>query len=64
MLVDKGRRPITYDDYYLIFGNSEIRLRSQEKIIFSNFGISNGYYASRGKNVSILLGGSPQQREL
>ena len=37
-------KAITYDDFYLIFGNSEIRIKSLEKKIFSNFGIANGYF--------------------
>ena len=44
----RDKRAITYDDYYLIFGNSEIRLRSLEFKLFSNFGISNIFYDSRG----------------
>lgn len=55
-LVEQNRRGIIYDDYYIIFGNSELRLRSQENRVFSNFGISNGYFANRGEKVSILLG--------
>ena len=27
-LVERNKRAITYDEYYLIFGNSEIRLKS------------------------------------
>jgi len=52
----RDKRAITYDDYYLIFGNSEIRLRSLEFKLFSNFGISNSFYDSRGDKVQELLG--------
>lgn len=61
-LVERNRRAITYDDFYIIFGNSEIRLKSLEKKLFSNFGISNGYYSSKGQKVSVLLGGSNTER--
>jgi hypothetical protein len=49
-------RAISYDDYYLIFGNSELRLRTQENKVFSNFGINTSYYANRGETVNTLLG--------
>lgn len=39
---------MVYDKYFLIFGNSEIRIKSGEKKIFSNFGINNAYFFSRG----------------
>lgn len=47
-LVKPNTRAITYDDFYIIFGNSELRLKCLENRLFSNFGISNGYYNSRG----------------
>lgn len=31
---------VSYDDYFCLFGNAEIRLKSQEAKIFSNFGIA------------------------
>jgi hypothetical protein len=37
-------------------GNSEIRLKSQNKKVYSNFGVSNGYFDSKGEKVDILLG--------
>jgi len=42
--VKQGMRAITYDDFYIIFGNSELRIKAGELLIFSNFGIANGYY--------------------
>lgn len=47
-LGENNRRAITYDEYYLIFGNSELRLRSQENKVFSNFALSTGYFCSQG----------------
>ena len=35
------RHPVVgYDNYFFLFGNAEIRLKSQEKKVFSNFGIA------------------------
>lgn len=34
----------TYDIYYFILGNAEIRLKSQQKKVFSNFGIANSTF--------------------
>jgi hypothetical protein len=52
----KDKKAITYDDYYLIFGNSELRLRSLEFKLFSNFGIANSFYNNRGDKIHDLLG--------
>lgn len=41
---------------YLIFGNSELRLRQGEKKLFSNFGQSSGYYSAGGDKHTVLLG--------
>lgn len=49
-------RSVTYDDYYMIFGNSEIRIKSQDNKVFSNFGTTNGYYNAQGESINILLG--------
>jgi hypothetical protein len=35
---------MTYDPYYVIFGNAEMRIRTGEKKVFSNFGIQNSYF--------------------
>ena len=51
-----NKKPVIYDDYFIIFGNSEIRLKSQETKLFSNFGISNSYYNSEGAKVDALIG--------
>ena len=55
-LFDADKKPISYDEYYLIFGNSQIRLRSQQKKIFSNFGVNNSSFNNKGLTVDILLG--------
>lgn len=37
-------RGMTYDAYYVVFGNAEMRIRAGENKVFSNFGIQNGYF--------------------
>jgi hypothetical protein len=56
-LVERNKRSIAYDDFFVIFGNSEIRIKSLEKKIFSNFGLSTSYYRHNGDGVTALLGG-------
>ena len=62
--VERNRRSIVYDDYFVIWGNSEIRVKTQEKKVFSNFGLNNSYYKNNGEKVDMFLGGSPGQREM
>jgi hypothetical protein len=54
--MDPLPRPITYDEYYMIFGNSEIRLRFREDMLFSNFGTLGAFYDNRKQPVDCLLG--------
>lgn len=42
--IKKTAKGVTYDDYFMIFGNSEIRIKFMEAKVFSNFGINNGYF--------------------
>lgn len=49
-------RATVYDDFYLIFGCAEIRIRLNELKIFSNFGMINVAYNTRGETVNTLLG--------
>ena len=51
-----NKKPVTYDDYFIIFGNSELRLKSQETKFFSNFGINNAYFNAEGCKVDAFLG--------
>ena len=60
--VQQGKRPTTYDDYYIIFGNSDLRLRALEKKVFSNFGLSNSCY-EKG-SVEELLGESEREVDI
>jgi len=52
----QGRRSMTYDDFFLIYGNSEMRIRMGDNKLFSNFGLNGGYFESRGDNVDIYIG--------
>ena len=52
----QNKRPVTYDDFFIIFGNSELRIKSLENKVFSNFGINNGYFNNRGHKVDYFLG--------
>jgi len=47
---------VTYDTFFLIIGNSEIRLKQGEEKVFCNFGINNGHYNAKGSSVDDLLG--------
>jgi len=46
-----------YDDYYLIFGNAEIRVKPGESNpkVFSNFAVSQAFFNNEGDNVNILF---------
>ena len=52
-------RAMTYDKFYLNFGNSEIRMKwtdIKKPELFSNFGVSNAYFNNREAKVNDLLG--------
>lgn len=63
-LNEPNKKAIVYDDFFLIFGNSEIRIKTQEKKMFSNFGLSVSFYRHNGDSVSQFLGGDKNQREM
>ena len=55
---ESSNHPLTtYDEYFMIFGNSELRIKSQERKIYSNFGANAGMFATEGWKVGQLLGG-------
>ena len=41
-------KPVTFDDYFIIMGNSELRIKFQDDKIFSNFGLNNGFFDNKG----------------
>jgi hypothetical protein len=57
----KAHQVVAYDDYYYILGNSEIRLRSNEKKLFANFGIGNAYFQNNKEKVEVLLDQGPKR---
>jgi len=48
-------RGMTYDQYYIIYGNAEIRIKTGQNTVFSNFGVNNGFYNTRGHKVENFL---------
>jgi hypothetical protein len=55
-------RGMVHDKYYIIFGNSELRLKVADREVYSNFGVNNSYFNNRGLAVDALLGeGSNRQ---
>ena len=50
------KRAASYDRSHIIFGNSEVRILNAKNKVFSNIGISNGYYENTDSQVNILLG--------
>jgi hypothetical protein len=48
MRADPKQSTTTYDHFFFILGNAEIRLRAGEKKFFSNFGISTSTFDNQG----------------
>ena len=51
-----GFRGMNYDAYFAIYGNAEIRIKTGIKTLFSNFGVNNAFFNSRGQKVDRFLG--------
>lgn len=51
MMKDGKKKIMKYDPYYIIFGNAEIRIRNNEKKVFSNFGLANGVFENYGNGL-------------
>ena len=51
-----AEKTIYYDNFYLIYGNSELRFKLNELKVFSNIGINNGVMNANGHTVDVLLG--------
>ena len=60
----EGKRSVTYDNYFLIFGNSELRLKHAENKFFTNFGIANSFFDSNNEKYSVLTGEKGGREEL
>ena len=61
--LSRNKRSLTYDEFFLIYGNSELRIRQGEMMFFSNFGIGAGFYNSRRESYEVL-NGRGERREL
>ena len=61
--MDSTKKGTNYDDFYFVLGNSELRIKTGEKTLFSNFGIANSCFRARGHKVSTLLGTSDREVE-
>jgi hypothetical protein len=48
-------RGMIYDEFFMIWGNAEVRIRANDKILFSNFGISASFFNPRGLKVNDLI---------
>ncbi len=48
-------RGMTYDQYFINFGNSELRLKIGSQEVVSNFNVNNSYFNARGENVNAFL---------
>jgi hypothetical protein len=57
---NRNDRGMSYDAFFIIFGNSELRYKNQENKIFSNFGTSNAYFDNRGDTGYYFLYGQPR----
>ena len=51
----------SYNEYYLIFGNSELRIKIGEDIISSNLGINGRYFNTGTINGPEVLFGSAER---
>lgn len=60
----KDKRVITFDDYYIIFGNSQIRIKSSESKMFSNFGTGNAYFNSQGDKIEQFVGDNDREIDI
>ena len=61
---NKLTKAIIYDDFYMIFGNSELRIKTGDNKIFSNFGIINNFYETKGETVNSIMGEGEKTREV
>ena len=58
-LDNKGNKKISrgmvYDKFYAIYGNAELRVKTGEKKVFSNFGIMNSYFDHKGRKITDFM---------
>ena len=58
----KNAKVISPDELYIIFGNSEFRIKSGDGVAFSNLGVNTSFFNSHEKGFSVydLLGNKPE----
>ena len=56
-----GKNSMTYDEFFLIFGNAEIRIKHGEDKVYSNLGIMAARYNCLGSTVNDLLGAGKER---
>ena len=59
----KANRGMIYDKFYAIYGNAELRVKTGEKKVFSNFATVNAYFNNRGKKVVDFLNSESRETE-
>ena len=47
-------KPITYDEYFLMWGNSDIRIKSGTNELYSGYATANCCYEERGNENSVV----------
>jgi len=55
---------VSYDEFFLLFGNAEVRIKAHETKVFSNFGVNSGVFATYGKKFADFLGSVTNEIEL
>jgi hypothetical protein len=58
------RSTISYDDYYIIFGNSEICIKVNDMHVLSNFAIQARHFNSKNRDVNFFLGDTKREAEM
>jgi hypothetical protein len=47
-------KPITYDEYFIMWGNSDIRIKTGTQELYSNYSTGNGSYEEKGNKNSMV----------
>ena len=49
-------RPFMYDNFFLVVGNSEIRVEHNKRLLYSNFGARMSFFETGGDKIEDFLG--------
>ena len=55
---------IRYDAYEMVFGNSQLRIKTNDYTLYRNFGKANGLFDAQGDNLAALHGEGKDTREV